>query len=95
MTLNIFSIMAIAFIMLCQASWIFYDAAKRHENKWLWGLFGLMNCPSSLIIYLLITRRFNRQVICPHCFYSIKAESKYCSYCGEHITHEELSEKHY
>lgn len=44
-------------ILLLQGAWIFYDARKRKEKYyWLWGLFGLLNVPSSLIIYLLITR---------------------------------------
>ncbi|HEY5563701.1 MAG TPA: sigmaY antisigma factor component [Clostridiaceae bacterium] len=44
-------------ILLIQASWIFKDAKKRGEkNYWLWGIFGLINCPESLIIYLVITR---------------------------------------
>lgn len=44
-------------ILLVQGTWIFYDARKRKEKYyWLWGLFGLLNVPSSLIIYLLITR---------------------------------------
>lgn len=44
-------------ILLVQGTWIFYDARKRKEKYyWLWGLFGLLNVPSNLIIYLLITR---------------------------------------
>lgn len=44
-------------LLLCQALYIFSDAKKRNEKYyWLWGLFGLLNFPSSLIIYLLVTR---------------------------------------
>lgn len=47
----------IAPFLLLQASWIFRDARKRGEKYyWLWGLFGLMNIPQSLIIYLIVTR---------------------------------------
>ena len=47
----------IAILLLTQALWIFHDARKRGENAWLWGLLGLLNVPSSLIVYLLVTRR--------------------------------------
>lgn len=44
-------------ILLVQGAWIFSDARKRGEKYyWLWGLFGLMSCPGSLIVYLLATR---------------------------------------
>lgn len=44
-------------LLLIQAAWIFQDAKKRGDKHyWLWGLFGLMNVPQSLIIYLIITR---------------------------------------
>jgi ABC-type Co2+ transport system permease subunit len=44
-------------LVLLQAVWIFLDARKRKEKKyWLWGLFGLINFPQSLIVYLVVTR---------------------------------------
>ncbi len=80
------TIMIILFVIVfLQASWIFYDASKRGENKWLWGFFGMIQLPTSLIIYLLITRVINKQKICPHCLSSIKENSNYCSYCGESV----------
>jgi len=49
-------LIAIPFL-LAQATWIFLDARKRGEKHyWLWGLFGLMNVPQSIIIYLIVTR---------------------------------------
>lgn len=43
--------------LLLQGAWIFNDARKRGEKfYWLWGLFGLLNIPQSLIIYLIVTR---------------------------------------
>lgn len=43
--------------LLLQAAWIFKDAKKRGEKYyWLWGLFGLLNIPESLIVYLIVTR---------------------------------------
>jgi uncharacterized iron-regulated membrane protein len=44
-------------LLLLQANWIFSDARKRGEKHyWLWGLFGLINVPQSLIVYLIVTR---------------------------------------
>lgn len=44
-------------ILLAQGAWIFHDAREKGEKYyWLWGLFGIINCPGSLITYLLITR---------------------------------------
>lgn len=44
-------------LLTAQAVWIFLDAKKRKEKHyWLWGLFGLINCPQSLIVYLVVTR---------------------------------------
>ena len=80
------TIMIILFVIVfIQASWIFHDASKRGENKWLWGFFGMIQLPSSLIIYLLITRVVNKQKQCPHCLNSIKENSNYCSYCGKSV----------
>jgi hypothetical protein len=44
-------------LLITQAAWIFFDARKRGEKRYfLWGLFGLINCPQSLIVYLVVTR---------------------------------------
>lgn len=47
----------LAIILFTQGFWIFTDAKKRGEKYyWLWGIFGLLNVPSNLIIYLIVTR---------------------------------------
>jgi hypothetical protein len=44
-------------ILLIQGLWMFKDAKKRGEKYyWLWGIFGLLNIPSNLITYLIVTR---------------------------------------
>lgn len=68
-------------LLVAQATWIFRDARQRGEGyAWLWGLFGLINVPSSLIVYVLVTRRGN--VRCTECFKSIPRGSRICPYCG-------------
>lgn len=53
----------IAFILICQGSWMFWDARKRGYNAWLWGLLGLIQFPIYLIIYLIFVRKiFKRKV---------------------------------
>lgn len=50
-------ILCILPLLFIQALWIFKDARSRGEKYyWLWGLYGLMNLPGSLIIYLIVTR---------------------------------------
>lgn len=43
-------------LLMAQAYWIFRDANRRGYNPWLWGAFGLLNVPSSFIVYLLVVR---------------------------------------
>ena len=44
-------------LLIAQGTWIFRDAKKRGEKYyWLWGFFGLLHLPESLLIYLLVTR---------------------------------------
>lgn len=73
----------LAVLLLTQASWIFLDAAKRKENKWLWGLYGLTNVPSSLIIYLLVTRVITARNVCGACKKKYRQTYKFCPYCGK------------
>ena len=50
-------LLIIAPFLFLQALWIFSDAKKRGEKGYiLWGLFGLLNIPQSLLVYLIVTR---------------------------------------
>ncbi|MTI67283.1 MAG: zinc ribbon domain-containing protein [Firmicutes bacterium] len=81
----IFMWIIIATLLLIQASWIFYDASKRGERKWLWGTFGLLNVPSNLIIYLIVTRLVMKTKKCDYCNKNIRKESYFCPYCGKEV----------
>jgi len=75
-------------IVFIQGLWIFYDARRRQEKwYWLWGLFGLLNFPSSLIIYLIITRYFDtrEKKKCPDCGQELKKDWNYCPVCSRKI----------
>jgi len=78
------SLMLIIPLLLCQAIWIFIDAKRRGESYyWLWGFLGLLNVPSALIIYLLVTR--HRQVRCEKCGEYVAKDYKACPFCGNEL----------
>ena len=76
-------IVLVVMILLGQATWIFLDAGRRGERRLLWGLFGLLSCPSSLIVYLLVTRRKSKTKACPACGRRMEREARFCSACGK------------
>ena len=82
-TLPLYVWVLLAVALMSQAAWIFRDASKRGENKWLWGLYGLTNVPSSLIVYLLVTRVFLKGKMCTFCKKKFIASYSFCPYCGE------------
>ena len=61
--------------------WIFLDARRREEKKWVWGFFTLIGNIVSLLIYLL-TRREAQLVSCPSCGRLVRREFTVCAYCG-------------
>lgn len=67
-------------LAVTQAAWIFRDARRRGEAAWLWGPLGLLNVPTSLIVYLLVTRL--RQGPCPVCGRRTPRGARYCPHCG-------------
>ncbi|WP_055105212.1 hypothetical protein [Paenibacillus ihumii] len=44
----------LAVLLLVQGTWMFIDARKRGRNAWFWGLWGVINFPSPLLVYLLV-----------------------------------------
>lgn len=73
-------IVLLAVLLVSQATWIYADARKRGENALLWGIFGLLNVPSSLIIYLIVTRIGKRN--CPSCKRVVEKKFNNCPYCN-------------
>jgi len=53
-TMPVWAWVLLGVLLTAQGWWIFRDAKRRGYNPWLWGAFGLLNVPSSLIIYLLV-----------------------------------------
>lgn len=54
MPLNEITVIFLIILVTIQGTIIFRDAIKNNiPNPWLWGIIGLMNIPSSAIIYLI------------------------------------------
>jgi len=47
---------AIAPVLLAQGTWLFLDARKRGANAWFWGIWGCMQTPTPLVLYLIVVR---------------------------------------
>ncbi len=69
-------------VLLVQGSWMYYDAKKRKEFPWIWGIFGLLNTPTNLLIYLVVTRVIRKKKSCPACGEMVEDSGVYCSHCG-------------
>lgn len=46
--------------VLAQGIYLFIDARRRGYAAWLWGLWGLMNAPMPLFVYLFVQRKIHR-----------------------------------
>jgi hypothetical protein len=50
-------IIVVAFILLVQSIFLFFNAKKHSHNYWLWGILGLIQAPMPTIFYLLFVRK--------------------------------------
>ncbi|MDF2927387.1 MAG: hypothetical protein K0R57_6301 [Paenibacillaceae bacterium] len=44
-------------VLLAQGLYLFIDARKRGRYPWLWGLWGLIQAPTPLVVYLIVVRK--------------------------------------
>jgi hypothetical protein len=52
----------IAVLLLSQGIFIFQDAQKRGAKAWLWGLYGLTQVPTPLIVYYFcVIRKYKKK----------------------------------
>jgi hypothetical protein len=70
-------------LLLTQGTWMFNDASKRGMNKWFWGVLGLLNTPTNLIVYLIVSRRILGTKKCHACDKKYNKTYTYCPHCGE------------
>lgn len=42
---------ALGLALLTQGTWLFLDARKRGARAWFWGLIGLIQVPTPLVLY--------------------------------------------
>lgn len=51
----------IALILLTQSTWLFVDARRRSARyPWFWGIWGIIQAPMPLIVYLFAVRKIHR-----------------------------------
>ena len=82
----------LALILFGQGLWIYRDAAKRGRAPLLWGLFGLLNFPSSLLVYLVATRGMGRGAKrCEGCGGRLPRDAAYCPTCGRPLRKENVT----
>ncbi|MDQ0209306.1 hypothetical protein J2S05_004147 [Alkalicoccobacillus murimartini] len=62
-SIPLFLRIVIALILICQGSWMFWDARKRGHKAWLWGFLGLIQFPMYLIIYLIFVRKICKRKV--------------------------------
>lgn len=48
-------------ILLLQGGWLFFDARRHSRYPWLWGVWGLLQCPVPTIVYLIAVRNIWRR----------------------------------
>lgn len=59
--LPIWAWLLLAILMLSQSTWIFRDAQKRGVFPWFWGLWGLIQCPTPLVVYYFVVIRRHKK----------------------------------
>lgn len=50
-------------LLFTQSTWLFLDASKRKAAPWFWGIWGLIQCPTPLIVYLFVVRKIHRWIV--------------------------------
>ncbi len=60
--LPIWAWVLIAAILFVQSSWLFKDAQEQNANPWVWGLWGLIQTPTPLIVYLFVVRKIHKKM---------------------------------
>ncbi|QQE81294.1 sigmaY antisigma factor component [Alicyclobacillus sp. SO9] len=51
----------IAAILLIQGTWLFLNARRHGKWPWIWGLWGLIQAPLPVVVYLLVVRKVWRK----------------------------------
>lgn len=57
----LFAWIVVVILLLSQSTWMFLDAKKYGHNYWLWGILGLIQFPTYLVIYLIFARKIFRK----------------------------------
>jgi len=44
-------------LLILQSTWLFIDSRKRGKLFWFWGLWGLTQFPTPLLVYIIFNRK--------------------------------------
>lgn len=47
-------LLLLAAAVMTQGTWMFRNARSRGKRAWFWGLWGITNIPTPLVVYLLV-----------------------------------------
>ncbi|WP_059104094.1 CGNR zinc finger domain-containing protein [Shouchella shacheensis] len=59
-TLPWYGWMVIVLLLFAQSTWLFLDAGKNGHRRWFWGIWGLIQVPTPLVIYVLWSKWMKR-----------------------------------
>lgn len=59
--LPIWGWIVIAIILFLQSSWLFKDAQEHNANPWFWGIWGLIQAPTPIIVYMFVIRKIHKK----------------------------------
>lgn len=54
--LRILIVVGVPLVNLSQATWLYMDGRKRTKYYWFWAVWGILQSPTPLLLYLLFVR---------------------------------------
>ncbi|WP_040948762.1 hypothetical protein [Gorillibacterium massiliense] len=61
--LPLWAIILVGVLLLGQGTWLFLDARGRSRYPWLWGIWGLIQCPTPFVVYLFVVRKAGARLL--------------------------------
>lgn len=49
----VFAYILIAILLISQSLFLFFHSRKHGHLKWFWGIWGCLNAPTPLVVYVL------------------------------------------
>ncbi|AJY73622.1 hypothetical protein [Paenibacillus beijingensis] len=48
-------------VLLIQSTWLFVHAGRKGQRRWFWGLWGLIQVPMPIIVYLIWSKWLRKE----------------------------------